>query len=305
MRTAPASPTAAQVLEAVRRTWLPEAEQAIHLPLGFGAHHWRIDGPEGPTLFATLDRPSPTRSAGSFTAAYLGARELRAGGLPGVLAPCAGAEGRVTIRLDGALLSVTPWREGRTPTEAEAGGAGHAQRVSALLDGLHEARAPEVLRPWAARVSPGLAARLEERTGSAWTTGPMGETARALLRGAAPRIREIEVRYRELVALESTRAHRRVPTHGEPHHANQLLTADDELLLVDWETLALAPLERDLAALSSKLRDARGADPAMSELFDLEWTLSEVEEYMRWFSAPHMGTEDDEIALQGLRDELN
>lgn len=83
MRTAPASPTAFQVLKAVRRTWLPEAEQAIHLPLGFGAHHWRIDGPDGPTLFATLDRPSPTRSAESFTAAYLGARELRAGGLPG------------------------------------------------------------------------------------------------------------------------------------------------------------------------------------------------------------------------------
>ena len=132
----------------------------------------------------------------------------------------------------------------------------------------------------------------------------MGETARALLRAAAPRIREIEQRYRELVALESTRAHRRVPTHGEPHHANQLLTVDDELLLVDWETLALAPRERDLAALPPQLRVARGADPAMSELFDLEWTLSEVEEYMRWFSAPHMGTEDDEIALQGLRDEL-
>lgn len=304
MRTAPASPTAAQVLEAVRRTWLPEAEQAIHLPLGFGAHHWRIDGPEGPTLFTTLDRPSPTRSAESFTAAYLGARELRAGGLPGVLAPCAGAEGRVTIRLVGGLLSVTPWREGRTPAEAEAEGTGHARRVSALLDGLHAARAPEVLRPWAARVGPGLPARLEERTGSAWATGPMGETVRALLRAAAPRIREIEQRYRKLVALESTRAHRRVPTHGEPHHANKLLTVGDELLLVDWETLALAPRERDLAALPPQLRDARGADPAMSELFRIEWTFSEVEEYMRWFSAPHTGSEDDEIALQGLRDEL-
>lgn len=304
MRTAPASPTAAQVLEAVRRAWLPEAEQAVHLPLGFGAHHWRIDDSEGPTLFATLDRPSSTRSAGSFTAAYLGARELLAGGLPGVLAPCVDAEGRVTIRLVGGLLSVTPWREGRTPTEAEAGGAGHARHVSALLDGLHEARAPEVLRPWAPRVGPGLAARLEERSGSAWTTGPMGETARALLRAAAPRIRELEERYRELVALERTRVHRRVPTHGEPHHANQLLTVDGELLLVDWETLALAPRERDLAALSPQFRDARGADPAMCELFEIEWILSEVEEYMRWFSAPHTGTEDDGIALRGLRDEL-
>lgn len=304
MRTAPESPTAAHVLEAVRRTWLPEAEHAIHLPLGFGAHHWRIDGADGPALFATLDRPSPTRSAESFTAAYLAARELGAGGLPGVLAPCAGEEGRVTIRLGGALLSVTPWREGRTPTASEADRAGHARRVLALLDGLHAARAPEVLGPWAPRVGPGLPARLEERTGSAWTTGPMGETARVLLRAAAPRIREADERYRELLALERTRAHRRVPTHGEPHHANQLSTADGELLLVDWETLALAPRERDLAALPPQLRDVRGADPAMIELFGIEWMLSEVEEYMRWFGAPHTGTEDDEIALQGLRDEL-
>ena len=42
----------------------------------------------------------------------------------------------------------------------------------------------------------------------------------------------------------------------------------------------------------------------MSELCRIEWTLSEGEEYMRWFSAPHMATEDDESALRGLRDEL-
>jgi spectinomycin phosphotransferase len=42
----------------------------------------------------------------------------------------------------------------------------------------------------------------------------------------------------------------------------------------------------------------------MLEMFALEWTLSEVEEYQRWFRAPHTGTEDDEIALAGLRDEL-
>ncbi|MGP9537578.1 phosphotransferase family protein [Brachybacterium sp. AOP43-C2-M15] len=304
MRTAPGTPTAAQVLEAVRRTWLREAEQAIHLPLGFGAHHWRIDDADRPVLFATLDQPSPTRSAESFARAYLAARELRAAGVPGVLSPCADDEGRVTIRLGDALLSVTPWREGRTPSASEAARGEHLDRVRALLDALHAARAPEVLRPWAPRVGPELPDRLEVRTGTAWTAGPLGEEARALLRSAAPRIREVDRRYRELVALESIRAHRRVPTHGEPHHANQMLAEDGELLLVDWETLAAAPAERDLSALPAHVQLSCGADPAMIELFELEWMLSEVEEYMRWFHAPHTGTEDDEIALQGLREQL-
>jgi spectinomycin phosphotransferase len=82
-----------------------------------------------------------------------------------------------------------------------------------------------------------------------------------------------------------------------------MLTADGELLLVDWETLALAPPERDLAALPPADRGEH-AEPRMLEMFALEWTLSEVEEYQRWFRAPHTGTEDDEIALAGLRDEL-
>lgn len=39
-----------------------------------------------------------------------------------------------------------------------------------------------------------------------------------------------------------------MPTHGEPHNDNQVVTADG-VRLVDWESLALAPPERDYADL--------------------------------------------------------
>ena len=74
-------------------------------------------------------------------------------------------------------------------------------------------------------------------------------------------------------------------THGETHTRNQLRTADG-IRFVDWESLKLAPRERDLATLVQAGYGVRvGADPAMVELFDLEWRLSEIDEYAHWFAA--------------------
>ncbi|MER6529606.1 hypothetical protein [Streptomyces sp. NPDC001508] len=43
----------------------------------------------------------------------------------------------------------------------------------------------------------------------------------------------------------------------------------------------------------------------MVELFALDWRLSEIAEYARWFAAPHTGTDDDRTALAGLYEELS
>ena len=304
MRTPPESPSTAEVLIAVREHWLPAAEDAVHLPLGFGAQHWRIDGADGPALFATLDEPSPTRSAGSFEAAYRSARGLAEKGLAGVLAPQLSRGGRVVVELGHGMLSVTPWLSGRTPGEEEARGEAHLARTIELLTALHTAAPPDALQRWAPRVAPDLARRAADATQDPWRTGPLGEEARGAVHAGLARIAQVEQRYRELLAREEIRAAHRVPTHGEPHWANQMLTQEGTLLLVDWETLAAAPRERDLVALPEPVPRALGADAEMLELFAHEWTLSEVEEYMRWFRAPHTGTDDDRIALEGLREEL-
>ena len=80
-------------------------------------------------------------------------------------------------------------------------------------------------------------------------------------------------------------------THGETHTRNQLRTPDG-IRFVDWESLKLAPRERDLSTLVQAGYGVRvNADPAMVELFDLEWRFSEIDEYAHWFAAPHTGTD--------------
>jgi spectinomycin phosphotransferase len=147
-----------------------------------------------------------------------------------------------------------------------------------------------------------LGRRLIGLVAEPWTSGPYGESARREIADRSTTIDAWIRRHRELA--ESARDRRWVVTHGETHTRNQLRTADG-IRFVDWESLKLAPRERDLATLVQAGYGVRvGADPAMVELFDLEWRLSEIDEYAHWFAAAHTGTDDDKTAYGGLLDEL-
>ena len=93
-----------------------------------------------------------------------------------------------------------------------------------------------------------------------------------------------------------------VVTHGEPGVHNQWL-ARGRTWLLDWESLLLAPRERDLATLVREGRDV-DHDPQLVRLFDLEWRLSEIWAFASWLQGPHTGDADDRTALGGLTDEL-
>jgi spectinomycin phosphotransferase len=159
---------------------------------------------------------------------------------------------------------------------------------------------------WAPRVDADFPRRLREQTAARWTRGPFGEEARAAIAGRLPEIDRWTRRY--LALAEEAQQHRDawVATHGEPHFANQVVTPGG-LRLVDWESLALAPRERDLVDLVDRgaaTVESVGAREPMLELFRLDWRLSEIGEYADWFAGPHGRSADDHTALAGLREEL-
>jgi spectinomycin phosphotransferase len=290
VREAPDDVTDDEVLAAVREAWMPSAEVVEHLPVGFGAHHWRALRQGLPHLFVTLDSLGSRHDARSLHAAYAGAVRLSADGLEFVHANL----DPVTVVHGAGVLSATRWREGEVREHLDLA------TTAAMLTRLHAATADGLPR-WTPLVRADFADDLRSRLGAPWDAGPLASQARAALHGRIEAIAGWTQRYHALADL--ARGERMVPTHGEPHERNQLVTPEGTVL-VDWESLKLAPRERDLRVLVQA--GALGLDVtwSMVEMFDLEWRLDEVSQYADWFESPHSGNASDRVALDGLLQEL-
>lgn len=303
MREPPADITPDDVLAALREHWELDVDDAEHLPVGFGAHHWVASSGGRRAWFVTLDGLLPRHSADSLEAAYAGAAAL-AGRLDFVLACLQRPSGEFTVAFADGALSVAPWLDGSssdgTWTDDDV------RATTAMLDRLH-ATSVAGLPPWEPLLADpsvfadGLAASLAQP----WDTGPFGEAARQALDQQIGDIRRWAGRYDDLASRALDRRDTWVPTHGEPDPSNQLVVHGHRFL-VDWESLELAPRERDLWALGPGWESSYSSrpDPALLELFDLQWRLDEIGCYATRFSAPHTGSESDQVAIQALLDEL-
>lgn len=295
MREPPSDLDADDLLAAVRRGWNAEVVRVEHLAVGFGAHHWAGYVSDRPALFITFDRLEPTRRVTELEAAYAGAHTLYLTGLEFVLAPLPSTTGSPIVRFCEGALSCTPWQDG------QSGGSLDVAWTSQALARLHAVAPPDAIPTWQPLIPPDYARDIELRLTRSWGPGPYADMARNAVSDHVPQLARWTTRYHQLAAHAPTRAW--VSTHGEPHSDNQLLTARGRYLL-DWESLKLAPAERDLR----ELVDAGvpvDANPEMVEMFDLEWRLDEINQFASWFAVKHHGTEDDRIAFDALLDELN
>lgn len=300
MREPPPHVSDEQVLAAVREHWDAGATRVRHLPVGFGAHHWAAGDDAARRLFVTLDALEPRHTAAGLEATYAATARL-ADDLDFVLAPLP-TGGAHTVPLAGGALSATRWLDGTSGRGPLRDGA-EAEETAALLARLHAATPPAGIESWQPLVTGRFAAELALSLGRSWDeAGPYGAHARQSLADRIADIGRWVARYHRLAAEAGARPW--VVTHGEPHSANQLVTATGRVL-VDWESLRLAPAERDLRVLVQDGHDDL-CDPAWSmvEMFDLEWRLDEIACFARWFAAPHTGSASDEVAWGGLRGEL-
>lgn len=281
--------TDAEILELVRERWEPRADAVEHLPVGWGAHHWRVDVEGEPVLFATLDPDLPRHTLATLAAAYATAAGL---GLDFVWPSLPSVEGQYVVALGARKLSVTGWLDGQRPAES-------VPELPDLLARLHAAPRPASALPWTCEVEPALGDRLRDLLQQPWAD-PLGPAARELVVEHLAQVGAWTREHARLVALADPSTY--VVTHGEPHVRNQWI-ARGRTWLIDWESLRLAPRERDLATLVHEGRDV-DHDREMVRLFDLEWRLGEIWSFVRWLQGPHVGDTDDHTALGGLTSEL-
>ena len=90
-----------------------------------------------------------------------------------------------------------------------------------------------------------------------------------------------------------------VVTHGEPHPGN-LISVEDRLLLVDWDTVAFAAPERDLSLIVTTTDDIeryqrasdRDVHREVLTLYRLRWYLDDLGSAVRLFRHSHRDTPD-------------
>jgi spectinomycin phosphotransferase len=122
-------------------------------------------------------------------------------------------------------------------------------RTAVLADIVALHAATDVAAPHAAVESGFLPGRRQlnialDHVDEAWPTGPYGEPARALLHDHATGVRALLAHYDRLVVEVCMHDQSMVVAHGEPHASNVVIEPTGPRL-VDWESVLIAPPERD------------------------------------------------------------
>lgn len=320
MESFPADFDESELFRALAEGWRLKVLAAEYAPVGFGSYHWIVDGSRGSHFFVTIDDlhhkawlgDNPDSVFDGLRRAFDTALALRRqGGLEFVIAPLPTIAGETVRRIGGrysiALFPYVQCRAGRF-----AGGRSsteHAEVLDCLVK-LHGATASLRTTP---RREIGLPARrsLEEALAESdgeWRGGPFAEPARKWLASHSNDLRRRLQDFDLLVEAVIAAGHELVITHGETHPGN-FMRSDDQLVLVDWDTVALAFPERDLWQLATADGDGltaytdasgREVDQAAMSLYRLGWDLKDAAEYIDLFRSAHDRTADTEKAWRGL-----
>jgi len=323
MRSLPEDVETSAVIDALGDRWGFDVEAADYAALGAGSYHWEVTDRTGLRRFVTVDDLDQKPWLGDTRdAAFDGLRRafdtsvaLRDGGLHFVVAPIPTRRGESLRRLDSRYaIALFPFVEG------EAGQFGYYEddddgrrAVVAMLAELHQATAAVGSAVGTTGLDlPGrhhLEAALLELD-EAWTGGPLSEPARDAVRDSVSELVELLTLADRLSADAEKRGGGWVVTHGEPHAANVMRTGEGRVL-VDWDTVALAPPERDLWMLVVGGTDAADLyvratgtqlNEAALDYFRLTWELKDLAEYLNVLRSPHQENDDTVRQYQALVD---
>jgi len=318
-------------VHALAHGWGLSAEALRYAPVGGGSYHWVVTSDPGEQWFVTVDdlddkgwlgRTRPAVFAGLRAALDASVTLRREVGLRFVAAPVPALDGRSVRPLgDAHTVAVFPFLHGSGGEWDKPLTAPDLDELVAMLAALHRVD-PATVRLQRREVELSWPDDLElalRELGRPWTGGPFAEPARELLAGAAGPVRRgLDALDRWIGARFS--AEGLVITHGEPHPGNIIRVAANAdggagpasgaMMLIDWDTVGLAPPERDLWMVATEngaeLRrytelTGRPVDMAAIELYRLRWALDDLSCFVRDLRAPHRRTPGTEHAWQAFQ----
>lgn len=322
MLAAPTGLTDEALVAVLARSWGIEVAGLEYRAVGFGSHHWEVVEAGGARWFVTVDelgkrriRPQETNAqVQERLAASLGAaRALRnlSARYDFVVAPIPSLDGSIVLEVaEEFCTAVYPIVEGESFAWGEERDPDQTSAILAMLIDTHDA--PGGLNLGAPQDDFAIQMRgvLEQALADGVNTvdrGPYSVPLAKLLRENEEPLRSSLRKYDELVSSATARTTattttpagadtRRVLTHGEPHPGNTML-APEGWKLIDWDTAAFAPPERDLwfldpgdhsvfQAYSEETGYAPSAD--LLELYRLRWDLTDLALFAAEFRGEHI-----------------
>ena len=319
MRAVPDDIETSALISALADGWSFEVDGAEYMAVGAGSYHWLVTGCDGSRRFVTVDDLDQKAWLGDtrdsacegLRRAFHTAAVLRNSGLGFVVAPIPTSRGETLRRIGPRhTIALFPFVDGQAGRYGHYDSAARAAVVVMLAE-LHLATAAVGSVPRSVGLDlPGrghLEAGIQELN-ETWSGGPFSEPARQAFASHASDVSAFLSLADRLAAEVEKRGGKWVVTHGEPHSAN-VMRAGTGHLLVDWDTVALAPRERDLWMLVEEgtedlaiYTNATGhqIDRDAVDFFRLTWDLKDLAEYLNVLRSPHRESEDTRSAYEGL-----
>jgi spectinomycin phosphotransferase len=293
--------------------WGVESASMSYVPEGGGSHHWKVTDASGRVIFVRVDDLDDKDWLGDTRDVVfegLGRALVTAGALRTdaelsfVVAPLPAADGTLGRRLTPRYaISVYSYLAGVSYPFGPYTDEGVRSAAMEMVTAVHSAT------PIVGHLAPPHVPRIGRRDhldaflrepDQPWNGGPFGGPAHDLLVPHAATLAEVVRAYDDLVEATSDARSATVVTHGEPHPANVMLVSGT-LVLIDWDTVALAAPERDLWMVAPEGDDLFGRyeavtghniDPATMSLYALRWYLDDIASAVQLFASPHQLTAD-------------
>jgi spectinomycin phosphotransferase len=319
VKTPPHDIETTALIESLAEGWGFVVDAIDYAPVGFGSYHWVATDPAGLRRFVTVDDVSRKAWLGETRESVLDGMvralgssvALRDAGLDFVLAPIPTHDGGALRPIGHRhTIALFPFVDGRAGGQFGYDSPEERATVLRLFARLHQAtaavdalaRTVDLDLPGRRHLVSGL-----EAVGQTWTGGPFSEPARKELARHAAEVGELLHLFDRLRQEVAASDEEWVVTHGEPHAGN-VIRGDAGMWLVDWDTVAIGPRERDLWLLLGSDDDATAyaeatghrPDSVAMDFFRLTWDLKDLAAYVEVLRSPHLEDHDTRKAYDGL-----
>lgn len=296
-----------------------------YVPEGGGSYHWKLIDENSQPHFVTVDDLDnkdwigDTRDAvfeGLGRALSTAAALRSEAGLEFVVSPVATGAGEVLRRLDDRYaVSVFPFLAGSSYPFGPYTDARLRSLALDMIAALHQST--PVVRERAPHHVPSFGGRHDLNNflldpGRPWSGGPFSQGAHRLLAPRSADLARLADGFGRLADATIAAQANPVITHGEPHPAN-VMWVDDRLVLIDWDTAALAPPERDVSLIAGTVDEGldryqqatgRELNPTAITLYRVRWYLDDMASAIRLFRNHHRDTPDTRRWWHGLSPRL-